>query len=81
MAFLTVFACLLGVLPTWGILDVDHDTIRASDSSYDAQCTQTASGYLSWVFLEGGISIIRLGIWALNPKSDDDPPIGICLAA
>ncbi|KAF8817230.1 hypothetical protein BYT27DRAFT_6863229 [Phlegmacium glaucopus] len=34
---------------------------------------------ISWLCLEAGLSVMRLGIWAWNPKKDDAPPLEIIL--
>ena len=36
-------------------------------------------GPVSWLCLEVGLSVIRLAIWAWNPKRDDAPPLEIIL--
>ena len=36
-------------------------------------------GPVSWLCLEAGLSLMRLGIWAWNPTSDDAPPLEITL--
>ncbi|KAF8817319.1 hypothetical protein BYT27DRAFT_7201762, partial [Phlegmacium glaucopus] len=34
---------------------------------------------VGWLCLEAGLSVMRLGIWAWNPKKDDAPPLEIIL--
>ena len=41
------------------------------------QNSASASGPLSWLCLEAGLSLFRLFIWARNPKCDDAPPLEI----
>ena len=41
------------------------------------QNSATPFGPLSWLCLEVGLSVVRLAIWASNPKSDDAPPLEI----
>ena len=36
-------------------------------------------GPVSWLCLEGGLSVVRLAIWAWNPVTDDAPPLVINL--
>ena len=36
-------------------------------------------GPVSWLCLEAGLSVLRLVIWAWNPKRDDAPPLEIIL--
>ncbi|KAF8799342.1 hypothetical protein BYT27DRAFT_7201879 [Phlegmacium glaucopus] len=36
-------------------------------------------GPVSWLCLEAGLSVMRLGIWAWNPKRDEAPPLEIIL--
>ena len=43
------------------------------------QNSATTSGPFSWLCLEGGLSVIRLAIWAWNPTRDDAPPLQINL--
>ena len=41
------------------------------------QNSASASGPISWLCLEAGLSLFRLVIWAWNPKCDDAPPLDI----
>ena len=43
------------------------------------QNSTTTIGPISWLCLEAGLSIMRLAIWAWNPKDDDAPPLEIIL--
>ena len=43
------------------------------------QNSTSTFGPVSWLCLEAGLSIMRLGIWAWNPTSDDAPPLEITL--
>jgi hypothetical protein len=43
------------------------------------QNSTTTTGPLSWLCLEAGLSVMRLSIWAWNPKGDDAPPLEIIL--
>ena len=36
-------------------------------------------GPVSWLCLEGGLSVVRLALWAWNPVTDDAPPLVINL--
>jgi hypothetical protein len=43
------------------------------------QNSTSTIGPVSWLCLEAGLSVIRLAIWAWNPKCDDAPPLEIIL--
>ena len=43
------------------------------------QNSRSTFGPASWLCLEVGLSVLRLGIWAWNPTSDDAPPLEITL--
>ena len=43
------------------------------------QNSESTSGPVSWLCLEAGLSVVRLAIWAWNPKTDDAPPLDINL--
>ena len=43
------------------------------------QNSTSTFGPVSWLCLEAGLSLMRLGIWAWNPTSDDAPPLEITL--
>ena len=43
------------------------------------QNSTSTLGPISWLCLEGGLSIVRLAIWAWNPTRDDAPPLEIIL--
>ncbi len=43
------------------------------------QSAQVPAGSISWLFLEGGLSILRLILWGLNPTFDDSPPLELFL--
>ena len=43
------------------------------------QNSASASGPVSWLCLEAGLSVMRLAIWAWNPTRDDAPPLKINL--
>ena len=43
------------------------------------QNSTSTYGPVSWLCLEAGLSLIRLGVWAWNPTSDDAPPLEIIL--
>ena len=43
------------------------------------QNSASTFGPVSWLCLEAGLSIMRLGIWAWNPTRDDAPPLEIIL--
>jgi hypothetical protein len=43
------------------------------------QNATSRSGPRSWLFLEAGLSAIRIIVWGLNPKSDDAPPLELVL--
>ena len=43
------------------------------------QNSASTYGPISWLCLEVGLSVVRLAIWASNPKSDDAPPLEINL--
>ena len=43
------------------------------------QNSASTFGPVSWLCLEAGLSVVRLAIWASNPKSDDAPPLEINL--
>ena len=41
------------------------------------QNSASTSGPISWLCLEAGLSVVRLTIWAWNPKTDNAPPLEI----
>ena len=43
------------------------------------QNSTSTFGPVSWLCLEAGLSVMRLGIWAWNPTGDDAPPLEITL--
>ena len=43
------------------------------------QNSTSNNGPVSWLCLEVGLSVIRLAIWAWNPRGDDAPPLEIVL--
>ena len=43
------------------------------------QNSALTSGPVSWLFLEAGLSVMRLAIWAWNPATDYAPPLEINL--
>ena len=43
------------------------------------QNSTSTFGPVSWLCLETGLSLMRLGIWAWNPTGDDAPPLEISL--
>jgi hypothetical protein len=43
------------------------------------QNSTSTIGPVSWLCLESGLSVMRLAIWAWNPKRDDAPPLEIIL--
>ena len=43
------------------------------------QNSPSITGPVSWLCLEGGLSLGRLALWAWNPKGDDAPPLEINL--
>ena len=43
------------------------------------QNSTSTFGPVSWLCLEAGLSVMRLGIWAWNPTGDDAPPLEISL--
>ena len=43
------------------------------------QSSESTSGPVSWLYLEAGLSVVRLAIWAWNPRGDDAPPLEIIL--
>ena len=43
------------------------------------QNSASTSGPVSWLCLESGLSVVRLGIWAWNPMRDKAPPLELNL--
>ena len=43
------------------------------------QNSTSTIGPVSWLCLEAGLSVIRMAIWAWNPRGDDAPPLEIIL--
>jgi hypothetical protein len=72
-------------VPTWFLLFVLLLGVVASVVGYIGcfsvvQSTQRSSGPLSWLCLEAALSLLRMYIWGLNPRSNDAPPLEFVLA-
>ena len=69
---------------TWSLLFLLLIGLLASVVGYVGcfsivQNSASTYGPVSWLCLEVGLSVVRLAIWAWNPKSDDAPPLDIKL--
>ena len=67
---------------TWPLLFLLFIGLLASVVGYVGcfsivQNSASSYGPVSWLCLEVGLSVVRLAIWASNPKSDDAPPLEI----
>ena len=72
------------IAPTWLLLSFLFIGLVASVVGYVGcfsvvQNSASASGPVSWVCLEAGLSVMRLAIWAWNPTKDGAPPLEIIL--
>ena len=70
--------------PTWPMLLLLLIGLLASVVGYVGcfsvvQNSTSTIGPVSWLCLEGGLSVIRLAIWAWNPPGHDAPPLEIIL--
>ena len=72
------------ITPTWLLQFLLLIGILASVVGYVGcfsivQSSELTSGPVSWLYLEAGLSVVRLAIWAWNPRGDDAPPLEIIL--
>ena len=70
--------------PTWSLLFLLLIGLLASVVGYVGcfsivQNSASSLGPVSWLCLELGLSVVRLAIWASNPRGDDAPPLEIYL--
>ena len=69
---------------TWPLLCLFFIGLIASVVGYVGcfsvvQNSTSTFGRVSWLCLEAGLSLMRLGIWAWNPTGDNAPPLEIIL--